>query len=345
MFYEEKCILCGDCLSKCYYLDYSEEQAKQEFEKLINGEDSPVTRNCVTCARCNDICPEGANPFDLINLRQEETGTYILNEELIQDYINWTKMPTKIIKGDPDKPIMGTSIFNVPFLPGIFEGQLFEGLTLVGGEDFFSWMGFVHIGKPSSVNKQRIQNLVDKYTELSVDEILFYHEECYAAMNYWAKEYNIEVPFKTVHPFEYYQDYVKEHSYQVKKLNMKIAYHPPCSSRYVSGKDKVLDELFELIGVERVKRKYDREGALCCGTTLVSMKNVSQKEEIQWKMKTIMDAKEAGADAFVILCPMCAINLRKLAYEQGMEPYLLSNLVRIALGEELSHGGAAKTLH
>ena len=74
------------------------------------------------------------------------------------------------------------------------------------------------------------------------------------------------------------------------------------------------------------------------------MDNVSAEEENSWRMKNIMDAKEAGAGAFVFLCPLCIMGNRGRAKAQGMEPYILSNLVRVALGEELTHGGAGKKL-
>jgi len=59
-------------------------------------------------------------------------------------------------------------------------------------------------------------------------------------------------------------------------------------------------------------------------------------------MKNIMDAKDAGAEAMVFLCPMCISGLRSRAKAQGLEPYIISNLVRLALGEQLTHGGAGK---
>jgi Fe-S oxidoreductase len=68
------------------------------------------------------------------------------------------------------------------------------------------------------------------------------------------------------------------------------------------------------------------------------------EEENMWRMKNIMDAKEAGAEAFIFLCPLCIGGLRGRAKGQGMEPYILSNLVRVALGEKLTHGGAGKKL-
>ena len=56
----------------------------------------------------------------------------------------------------------------------------------------------------------------------------------------------------------------------------------------------------------------------------------------------IADAKNAGAEAMVFLCPVCCLYLRSKAKAEGLEPYFLSNLVREALGENLPGGRAGK---
>ena len=339
MFDKEKCTLCGECLMKCPYLAYPEEKAKQEFQKLIDGEPTPVTADCITCAACNMFCPEGANPFDLINDRQEETGTFIVNEQTQGFFKMINQMKSEIIEGEPGKPVMNLCVMDM--LPGVIEGQLFEGLTLLKGGEYFDYFGLIHAGTPSVI-KDNAQTFVDNLTKIGAEEIICYHDDCYAMLTNKVKEYKITLPFKPISIIEYLRNYVKEHENQIKKLNLKIAYQQPCSSRYTFEKDTILDELFELIGAERVNRKYDRLGALCCGGIQGSMVNVSKEVQEEWRMKNIMDAKNAGAGAMVFLCPVCTLSLRSRAKAQGLEPYIISNLVRLALGEELTHGGAGK---
>ncbi|MFX1567542.1 MAG: heterodisulfide reductase-related iron-sulfur binding cluster [Promethearchaeota archaeon] len=340
MFYEDKCTLCGECLMKCPYLAYPEEKAKIEFKKLIDGEPTPVTADCITCAACNMFCPEGANPFDLINDRQEETGTFELTKQAQLNLKMGTRLKSKVIEGEPGKPVMNLCVMG-DLHPGVIEGQLFEGLTLLKGADYFCYFGLIHMGTPSVI-KDNAQTFVDNLAKTGAKEIICYHDDCYAMLANKVKEYGIALPFKPIHIIEYLRDYVKEHQNQIKKLDMKIAFQQPCASRYTFEKDTILDELFQLIGVDRVKRKYDRINALCCGNAQAGMVNVSKEVEVEWRMKNIMDAKDAGAEAMVFLCPMCILGLRGRSKAQGLEPYILSNLVRLALGEELTHGGAGK---
>ncbi len=341
MFYREKCNLCGECLMKCPYLAYSEEKAKEEFKKLIDGEPTSITAECITCAACNMFCPEGANPFDLINDRQEETGTFKVTDEWIRMMKMASKMPSKVIKGDPEKPIMNLcSVGDI--LPGVIEGQLFDGMTLLKGGDYFCYFGWVHAGKPSMVS-ENAQIFVDNLAKIGAEEIICYHDDCYAMLTNKVKEFGIDLPFKPIHILKYLRDYVKEHNDQIKKLNIKVAYQQPCASRYAfEENDKILDELFQLIGVVRVKRNYDRVGALCCGGVMAVMLNLGKEKSHKWRMSNIMDAKEAGAEAMVFLCPLCVLSLRSRAKAQGLEPYIISNLVRLALDEKLTHGGAGK---
>lgn len=340
MFYPEKCTLCGDCLTRCPYLEYPEKKAKGEFKKLIDGEPTPVTAECITCAACNMFCPEGANPFDLINDRQEETGTFRTKEQSLGMMGMASQMPSKIIEGDQKRPVMNLcSVGNL--LPGVVEGRLFDGITLLSGGDYFCYIGWIHLGRPSMV-RDNAKTFVDNLKKTGAEEIICYHDDCYALLTNKAEELKIEVPFRPIHIIEYLRDYVKVHKDEVKKLNIKIAYQQPCASRYTFDKDSILDELFDLIGVERVERKYDRMGALCCTGAMGAMADVSREVVIEWRMKNVMDAKDAGAEAMVFLCPLCVLALRSSSKGEGLEPYILSNLVRLSFGEELAFGGAGK---
>jgi Fe-S oxidoreductase len=340
MFLEEKCNrdTCGiACLTKCYYMDYSEQKAKEEFEKLIRGEPSTVTSECVTCCACTMNCPYGADPFDLISRRMEETGTFIGGERAANQMKGANLLPSSITKGDPDKPIMNLCTVNM--IPGAIEGQLFEGLTLIQGGDYFCQIGGFHGGIPSMV-RDNAQKFIDNLAKVVPDDnyLICFHDDCFMMLDHYAKDFGIEVPFKYIHIIEYLRDYVKKNLDKIKKLNIKVAYQQPCASRIgwdaFRKKDKTLDELFELLGVERVDRKYDRERALCC-TAVIS------PNDKYWKMN-IADAKNAGVEAMVFLCPICCLYLRSKAQAEGLEPYFLSNLVREALGESLPKGRAGK---
>ena len=59
MFDKSNCSECEyiDCLTRCQWMDIDIETARKEMEKMINGEDSFVLKDCVTCFACDEYCP------------------------------------------------------------------------------------------------------------------------------------------------------------------------------------------------------------------------------------------------------------------------------------------------
>ena len=329
MFYPDRCDLCGECLSSCQYLDYDDERARKEMKELIEGGCPPVVANCVTCVACNQICPNQANPFDLINERQEETGALGIPEESFRRFSELHNLPTRIVKGEPGKPAMNLCIVGNMVKEQI-TGSLFSGLTLVEGADYFCTLGYVHLGRPSIV-RENINQFVKNLAALKHDEIVCFHDDCYATLTAKAEEYGEHVPFKVTHLFEYLANRLKERQVEIKPLRMKVAYQAPCASRYNTEKDKYLDEIYELIGVKRVPRKHERENGLCCGAPLMAK---DRERALEIKLRNVDDAAEHGAEAMIFLCPMCYLNLRKLCRERDIKPVFISDLCYYALGEK-----------
>jgi Fe-S oxidoreductase len=327
MFIRENCDLCGDCLVMCPYVDYDREEAVEQFGQLLEGGTPPILSECVTCVACNQFCERGANPFDLILARQEESGVLDIPEANTQMFRNLPNAPSEVIPGDKDRPtILLCSVGDM--LPGLFEGPLFEGMTFLKGGDYFCGVGWVHLGEETPL-RENTPGLIEKLAATGEEEIICYHDDCYALLSSIAGNYGVEVPFKPVHLIEYLLEYVKEHREDVTPLDLRIAYQQPCASRYTPWKDEQLDELFDIIGVERVNREHDRRFALCCGSPLMPR---DRERAMSIKKRNIEDATRHGAEAMAYLCPLCELNLRKVAAGAGVENYHLIKLVNRSLG-------------
>lgn len=72
MFKRARCDLCGDCLVECQWMDVGRDQAVEWMKAMIEGEHTPMLDQCITCYACNEICPQRANPFNLIAELQEK---------------------------------------------------------------------------------------------------------------------------------------------------------------------------------------------------------------------------------------------------------------------------------
>ena len=146
-----------------------------------------------------------------------------------------------------------------------------------------------------------------------------------------AAQYQLSVPFRPVHLFEYLYAALSSLTERITSVGMRVAYQAPCASRYTPEKDYFLDKLFELVGVERVKREYEGLKGLCCGAPLMA---TDKQRAMEVKLRNISDARENGAEAMVFLCPMCFLNLRKLCQESGMKPIFITELCSQSLIEK-----------
>lgn len=335
MFDEAKCDLCGDCLAKCPYMHLSAEAAVREFKKLLNKEKADWLKKCVTCFACNEYCPKGARPFDLIVSTMEATGGYVDAEVVSFCRTLFTpKSPFEAPKLKDKGRVLSVCTIE-PTLPAALAGPMFEGLPVVKGRHYFCNVVYLHMGN-ETIMRNGIQPLVNNYAALGAEEIVFMHDDCYALTASIAPRYGIELPFRPVHIFEYLLDYLKAHKSDIQPLNKKVAYQRPCASRFTSWKEPMLDELMKLIGVERVVRKYDRENALCCGQDLKGVIKRGSNNFPRYRDLNIRDAKNHGAEAMVFLCPMCLDALHEKCQKNDLETYMIYDLCRLALGEQLS---------
>lgn len=325
MYYPERCDLCGDCLFLCPYEEMSRDEAVNQFRMLLEGGTSPILESCVTCAACNGFCPQGVNPFHLIVKRQEETGIPEIPQANLSLFENLPRVPAQVIEGESDDVLSLCSVGDL--VPGLFDGPLFRDITVVKGGDYFCGVGWLHLGRLTPF-METARNALRHLEGLGRERIVFYHDDCYALFSSLVGEMGLEPAFKPVHVIEFALQRLRSGDYDVDKLGVNIAYQQPCASRYSPWKDPWLDELFDLIGVKRVDRLYDREKALCCGSPLMPR---DRERAMTIKRKNVEDAKSHGAEAMVYLCPLCLLNLRKPASEAGLESYHLLQLVDMAI--------------
>jgi len=336
MWDESKCDLCGDCLVRCRYVAYDKDKAVAEIKLLMEGKDAEILHKCITCIACNDYCPTAADPSNLIFKMQEKIGTcpIVVAGKAALDGIarglEGQGQPTELIAGDPDKPVLSLDSFGYRLLPeGTLDSQLFKGMTVVRGGEYMSLVGCVHFGGESFVEKYA-QRVIDRLAGLGKD-IVYYHNEGFTLVHVKARELGIPVPFKYMHLFEYLRNYLMDHQSSIGKLGKKVAYQANCATRYVPEKDDFLNEVFELIGVERPPRQYERLDAVCCAGPILATNN-ELAADIQ--EKNIKDAIECGADAMITSCPMCDLVLRQPTSQHDLPKIYITDLCRMALGEK-----------
>jgi len=339
-FDENKCLACDtqDCLTRCQYLNMDQAAAKLEIENLIRGKDSRVLHDCVTCYACEEYCPLDNHPFYLIVTRQEELNVLPLPDPLIRRGIQ-VGIP---FRGEPEiEPIEGTALNMGVFsaMRSMAQGRLFEGLSLMSTDPrkmfhYFCQLMYLHFGRTSVIN-ERLEKIIDTIAAHQVEEVVHFHDECYGTYTHYAPAFGIEVPFKSIHLFEFLYDRLIELRDQITPLGYKVAYQRPCSSRLSSDKHLFVDKIFDLIGVEAVRREYQDENALCCGSTIMGQKRPGSRTFcLELQEKNIADMKQAGAQLCVFNCPACMQTIGKQVAQSGVMPIFMSDLCRTAIGEK-----------
>jgi Fe-S oxidoreductase len=328
MFDETRCDRCGECLTRCAYVDYDRERAASEIDELIAGQPAPILSACITCLACNEYCPTDARPFDLILERQEQFRSLGIPPEMLAAEEARYAAAGEVRVPDNEGRVLSACVFTSTDAD-LFQGRLFEGLPTVRGRHFFCYILFDHLGA-GSVTRRHAQALVDNLAATGAREVILFHDDCYGMLVDRAPQFGVEVPFRPVHVVEYVRDYLQDHRQDITPLGLSVAYQRPCASRMSPGKEDAVDAVLGLIGVKRVERQYDREGCLCCGLA-ATMFNPQIAPVI--RQRNLDDALAAGAEAMCYLCPMCRRGLADDVRRYGLAGYHIIELVRMALGE------------
>ncbi len=126
-FDEEVCAACptADCLQKCQYQTFENHEAHQEMMKVVNGEDSRVLHDCMTCYACEEYCPRGNHPYYLICERREEKGMFTAPRPITNQWINMTQMQGKQMVGKVEETAVSSCF--IPALAGLASGADLQG--------------------------------------------------------------------------------------------------------------------------------------------------------------------------------------------------------------------------
>ena len=331
----DTCLNCEtlDCLVRCQYLDLDPDRARKEKIKILHGEDSFVLHECTTCYACEEYCPNNNHPFFQIVELQEKRGMCTAPKPITHQQIKWYSLKGDIELVEPlASPTVSLCLF--PDMEERIQGDIFEGASSFLGRNFFCNLVYLHFAKMSLIRERLprvIENIQLNLEKSGLDELVCFHDECYAGFTHWAEAYGVEVPFRSIHLYDFLATRLKALGEKISPLHKRVAYQRPCSNRLIPETQRFVDDVFELIGAERAPRAYDRETALCCGSILFMHGRDDLAEEVQ--EKNIKDMLEAGAEYCVFNCPMCFYTLGEAVSKAGIVPVMMPDLCQMALGE------------
>jgi len=333
-FDKAKCADCTtiSCLVKCQYLDVKDtDKARKEWQKVVNCEDSFVLKACTTCYACEEYCPFGNHPFYLIVERQEEKGILPAPRPIITMWVNLGQPTGRFMVGKVEDRAL--SYCSLPQFNTLVKGKLFDGIarSVIFGQEFFCNAVYLHYAK-ASVIKDRLPKVVENIRNQGITELVCLHDECYGTFTSLTSAYGIDTPFKPIHYYEYLYGRLKELKDLIKPLNIKVAYQRNCSARLCPETDHYVDDVFGLLGVDRLRREYDRENALCCAEVFRMAMGPALADDVQ--RRNIDDMVKVGAEYCVFNCPACWDSLAGKVAKRGIKPIHMIDLCRLAIGEE-----------
>lgn len=336
-FDENLCLSCptGACLVKCQYMELDKEQAKEEIINIFRGKDSPVLKECVTCYACEEYCRRGNHPFYLITQRREDKGILTAPRAITRQWVNIGEPKGKYEVGRISKKALSFGF--MPQFLDITKGRLFEDVmpSYFFGQEFFCNVVYIHFGN-TSVIKERLPGVIKQIHDLGVEEVVFMHDECFAAFDSLGPAFGMQIPFRSVHYFQYLYERLHTLKDLIKPLDVKAAYQRPCSNRLCSETHKYLPGIMDMIGVDLVRRTYEDENALCCGSIFRSMFGYDLAADVQ--KRNIDDMTDNGAQYCIFNCHGCQNAMTAKIQARGIKPVHLVELCRMAIGEDPEKG-------
>lgn len=337
-FDEKECAACptADCLQKCQYQTFKNDEAHQEMMKVVNGEDSRVLHDCMTCYACEEYCPRGNHPYYLICERREEKGIFTASRPITNQWINMTQMQGKQMVGKVEEKAVSSCF--IPDLAGLASGAIFRDVAsaVVFGAEFMCPAVHTHFAKMSVV-KERLPKVIENFNRLGVKEVLCLHDECYGTYTSIAQAYGIHVDFEPTYYMDFLLDRLNTLKDRIRPLNLMVAYQRPCSNRLIPEKHQLVKEILDVVGVRLLSRKYQDENSLCCGEILRSVSGYKLANDVQ--QRNIDDMVDAGAEYCVFNCPACQSTLSEKVAKRGIKPIHIIDLCKMAIGEK---GGVAQ---
>ncbi len=332
-FDENVCATCpsADCLLKCQYMEFEKDEAHEEMTKVVNGEDSRVLHDCVTCYACEEYCKRGNHPFYLIEERREERGIFTAPRPITNQWINMTQMQGKQMVGAVTDRALSSCF--IPDLGELGSGEIFSDVApaIAFGAEFMCPAVHTHFAKMSVV-KERLPIVIDNFDKLGVKEVICLHDECYGTFTSIASAYGMEVPFKPIYYMDFLLERLKELKDKIEPLNVTVAYQRPCSNRLIPDKHHLVKDILDLIGVELPDRVYQEENCLCCAEILRSISGYRLANDVQ--QRNIDDMLEVGAEYCVFNCPACQTSLSGKVTKNGLKPAHIIDLCKMAIGEK-----------
>jgi Fe-S oxidoreductase len=362
-FREEKCNRCGECFTRCQYLDLGRAEAVREIEGLIAGKPGgKVLGGCVSCYACDAFCPYDARPYALIleswDRRYRERGlpvraSYLLpyHEPNYRSDMEARMNPREreLLARWKSAPVAGEVLYpgcNLLTAPYLFDLRVLDRLPVAGDWSLCCGEPFYRMGL-FEVMEKIAAHLTAYYADKKIQKMVF---ACPACLNM----------FRTVLPRDFGARLDFECEYIVTwllremdagrltvthPLNRTVTVHDSCHGRVMGA--EIMDptrELYRRLGLKVLEMKRHHENGLCCGIA-AGCSNYMPHTILGAARRELREGAVTGVGEMAIYCTGCylMLNIADHLVRTGQDLTHTLELVGEAVGEKLPRTVSGRT--
>lgn len=331
----DKCTFCGECLMKCPVMKMDKNEAVFEIKQLLEGEFAPrVFNECTLCFNCNQLCPEGLRPHELILQRVIENRKgkimnfliYLVNGmpmgNLFQDFYarmtleeqeileKWSEIPPK------SKDILYIGCFGKMMPYDIEHSNVLRELPKFGPTDICCGeLAYRNVGW--ECYSEVIERTLKRFEQLDIERMVCYCGSCYNFLsNILPNVYGKKLPFKLISMYEWMLEKLEKGELELKNpLNYVAAISESC---YVSELGTQFQEnlrkIYRTAGAELVELPHHGDQNLSCGMVSVARNMNLFNGTLRTSRAKRKDLKESGVKDIAINCPGCYVGMKITNY-------------------------------
>lgn len=353
-----KCTKCGDCLVKCPVMQMDRAEAIAEITRVLDtGYSARIFDECTFCFRCNQYCPEGLRPHELILEKfmavRKKKGKisavipYLFNG---METSMWKDIYSKLSAAElsilkkwsaippPSKEILWIgcigrmSCFDIENSSVLRELPKFGPPDLCCGELAYrmgSWKAYA----------ETVEKTLKVFEKLKIERMVCYCGSCYSYFSNILKNvYGRELPFRLISLYEWLNEQRLAGKLQLKKnLNMTTTLHESC---YVSelghGFARSLRDIYSSAGASIIELQHHGDTNLSCGAA--SVVKTLYLPSTMWKeqRKKYKEVKKTGYRDMAVNCPGCFITLSFTNKLAGIKLHYMPDELLAAYGDTLT---------
>ncbi len=354
-FNSDACIDCGICIKECRFRQTGSVKPAYIFMAIKDGTSSDVFSGCLSCMKCNHICPKQAFPASLFLQKKHDSRAnanpfnpsirYALNGKTDENWIKniftdaysrMNRKDRKILERWNEPKASSDLLFcgcASRLDPGIIENsQALTGLDKFGGPNDCCGIFALKAGLFEE-SREIAHNLIKRLERCSFERLVFVCSSCQEMFTVtMPRVLGIEVPFKTISIYEYIYEKILDGSLIIQKKHSLHAVISDSCSGCELGRHYLdcVRMLMKMTGIETEECVNNGNDITCCGLPAF-LERGSIIDALRARSIRIKELKSCGAKNVISCCQGCSITF-DLPFAGFTTSYFL-DLLLISLGD------------